>query len=55
VLNLFIAVVVSAMEGQVAAEARAKEAEHAVDEQIVNRMILEEIKELRAELAAMRP
>jgi voltage-gated sodium channel len=55
VLNLFIAVVVSAMEGQVAAEARAKEAEHAADEQIVNRMILEEIKELRAELAAIRP
>lgn len=55
VLNLFIAVVVSAMEGQVTAEARAKEEEHAADEQIVNRMILEEIKELRAELAAMRP
>jgi voltage-gated sodium channel len=54
VLNLFIAVVVSAMEGQVMAEVRAEEAEHAADEQIANRMILEEIKALRAELDAMR-
>jgi voltage-gated sodium channel len=54
VLNLFIAVVVSAMEGQVMAEARAQEAEQAVDEQIANRMILEEIKGLRAEVAALR-
>jgi voltage-gated sodium channel len=55
VLNLFIAVVVSAMEGQVMAEVRAQEEEHAAEEQIANRMILEEIKELRAELAALRP
>jgi voltage-gated sodium channel len=55
VLNLFIAVVVSAMEGQVIAEARAQEEEHAAEEQIANRMILEEIKQLRAELAALRP
>ena len=54
VLNLFIAVVVSAMESEVVAEARAEEAEHAADAQTANRMILEEIKELRAELAAMR-
>jgi voltage-gated sodium channel len=55
VLNLFIAVVVSAMEGQVVAEVRAQEEEHAAEEQIANRMILEELKELRAELAALRP
>jgi voltage-gated sodium channel len=55
VLNLFIAVVVSAMEGQVMAEVRAQEEEHAAEEQIANRMILEEIKQLRAELAALRP
>jgi voltage-gated sodium channel len=55
VLNLFIAVVVSAMEGQVKAEARAQEDERAADEQMVNRMILEELKELRAELVVMRP
>jgi voltage-gated sodium channel len=54
VLNLFIAVVVSAMESQVMAEARAEEAEHAADERYANRMILEEMKVLRAELAAMR-
>jgi voltage-gated sodium channel len=54
VLNLFIAVVVSAMEGQVMAEARAEEAEHAAEEQVANRQILEEIRELRAELAQAR-
>jgi voltage-gated sodium channel len=54
VLNLFIAVVVSAMEGQVMAEVRAEEAEHAADEQTANRMILDEIRQLRAELAEMR-
>ena len=54
VLNLFIAVVVSAMENQIVAEVRAEEAEHAADEQIAHQLILEEIKELRAELAAMR-
>jgi voltage-gated sodium channel len=54
VLNLFIAVVVSAMESQVMAEARAEEAEHAADEQIANRMILDEVRELRAELAELR-
>jgi voltage-gated sodium channel len=54
VLNLFIAVVVSAMESQVMAEVRAEEAEHAADEQVANQMILEEIKALRAELAEIR-
>lgn len=50
VLNLFIAVVVSAMEGQVLEEA----AEQHEEEQIANREILVEIRELRAEIAAMR-
>ncbi|WP_308259489.1 ion transporter [Pseudonocardia sp. H11422] len=54
VLNLFIAVVVSAMEQEVLAEVRAEEAEHAAEEQIANREILAEIRELRAELAALR-
>jgi voltage-gated sodium channel len=36
------------------AEARAEEAEHAADEQVANRMILEEIQVLRAELAELR-
>jgi len=50
VLNLFIAVVVSAMEGQVLEEA----AELHEEEQIANREILVEIRELRAEIAAMQ-
>jgi voltage-gated sodium channel len=54
VLNLFIAVVVSAMEGQVMDEARAEEAEHAAEKQVANRQILEEVRALRAELAEVR-
>ncbi len=54
VLNLFIAVVVSAMENEVVAEVRAEEAEHAAEEQVANKAILEEIRGLRAELAAVR-
>jgi voltage-gated sodium channel len=54
VLNLFIAVVVSAMEGQVMAEAMAEEAEHAAEEQIANREILAELRALRADLAELR-
>jgi voltage-gated sodium channel len=54
VLNLFIAVVVSAMEREVVAEVRAEEAEHAAEEQIANREILAELRALRAELAALR-
>ncbi|MGQ0576820.1 MAG: ion transporter [Pseudonocardia sp.] len=50
VLNLFIAVVVSAMEGQVAEEV----AEQHQEEQIANAQILAEIRELRTELAALR-
>jgi voltage-gated sodium channel len=54
VLNLFIAVVVSAMEGQVMAEAMAEEAEHAAEEQVANREILAELRALRADLAELR-
>ncbi|WP_028937921.1 ion transporter [Pseudonocardia spinosispora] len=54
VLNLFIAVVVSAMEGQVMAETRAEEAAHAAEEQVANRQILAEVQALRAELADLK-
>lgn len=54
VLNLFIAVVVSAMEGEIGAERRAEEAANAADEQIANREILAELRELRSEVAALR-
>lgn len=54
VLNLFIAVVVNAMEREVVDEARAEEAQHAAEEQLANREILVELRELRAEVAAWR-
>lgn len=54
VLNLFIAVVVSAMEGQVAEEVREAEAEQAADDLLTDQQILFELRELRAELAALR-
>ena len=54
VLNLFIAVVVSAMEGQVAEEVREAEAEQAAEELLTDRQILAELRELRAELATLR-
>jgi len=54
VLNLFIAVVVSAMENEVVAEVRAEEAEHAAQEQVALEQILTELRELRAEVAASR-
>lgn len=49
-----IAVVVSAMECQVMADARAEEAAHAAEEQVANREILAELRELRAEVTALR-
>ncbi len=55
VLNLFIAVVVSAMEGEVAAERRAEDAEHEAAAMERDRVLLEEIRALRAEIAALRP
>ncbi|GAA5145347.1 hypothetical protein GCM10023321_03080 [Pseudonocardia eucalypti] len=54
VLNLFIAVTVSAMEGQVMADARAEEAANAAEEQLANREILAELRSLRAELRELR-
>ncbi|MGQ0483310.1 MAG: ion transporter [Pseudonocardia sp.] len=58
VLNLFIAVVVSAMEGQVAeevaAEVREAEAESAAEERAANAEILAELRALRAEVADLR-
>ena len=58
VLNLFIAVVVSAMEGQVADEAREaseiREAEHAAEELLTDQRILAELRALRTELAELR-
>lgn len=54
VLNLFIAVVVSAMEGQVAEEVREAEAEYQAQDALTDREILAELREMRAELAALR-
>lgn len=54
VLNLFIAVVVSAMEGEISAEISAEMEEQHSEEQVANRQILAELRALRAELAALR-
>ncbi|WP_424565432.1 ion transporter [Tamaricihabitans halophyticus] len=54
VLNLFIAVVVSAMEEQVTEEARQEENVHAAEHTAQNEQILTELRELRAELAELR-
>ncbi len=54
VLNLFIAVIVSAMEGEVVAEVRAEETKHAAAEKIALDEIMVELRALRAELAAAR-
>lgn len=50
VLNLFIAVTVSAMESQVSREQR----EHAQEEAAVTREVLAEVRQLRDEVAALR-
>ncbi|MGH3909354.1 MAG: ion transporter [Pseudonocardiaceae bacterium] len=54
VLNLFIAVVVSAMEQQVASEVKADVAEHQREDAVAAATILEEVRALRAELAEFR-
>jgi voltage-gated sodium channel len=54
VLNLFIAVVVSAMEGQVAEEVREAEAEYQAQDALTDQEILAELRGMRAELAALR-
>ena len=54
VLNLFIAVVVSAMEAEVAAERAAEDAEHEAATLERDRILLEELRSLREEVAALR-
>ncbi|MQA07370.1 MAG: ion transporter [Pseudonocardiaceae bacterium] len=54
VLNLFIAVVVSAMEDQMRAEAQQEESRHAAEHSAQNEQILAELRQLRAEVAALR-
>ncbi|MBM7788972.1 ion transporter [Tenggerimyces flavus] len=54
VLNLFIAVVVSAMEEQIADERRAEEAEHDKAERERDQLLLDEVRALRRELADLR-
>jgi voltage-gated sodium channel len=54
VLNLFIAVVVSAMEHQVADEVKAEVHEHQAEDAEAARQIMAELRALRAELAELR-
>jgi voltage-gated sodium channel len=54
VLNLFIAVVVRAMEEQVATEAKADIAEHQREDAVAAAAILDEVRALRAEVAELR-
>jgi voltage-gated sodium channel len=54
VLNLFIAVVVRAMEEQVASDVRAGVAEHQRSDAVAAATILEEVRALRAEVAERR-
>ncbi|MGH3776312.1 MAG: ion transporter [Pseudonocardiaceae bacterium] len=54
VLNLFIAVVVRAMEEQVATEVKADVAEHQRKDAVAAATILEEVRALRSEVAELR-
>ncbi|MGH3901046.1 MAG: ion transporter [Pseudonocardiaceae bacterium] len=54
VLNLFIAVVVRAMEEQVATEVKADVAEHQREDAVAAATILDEVRALRAEVAELR-
>ena len=54
VLNLFIAVVVSAMEGEIAAERAAEDAEQEAAAMERDRVLLNEVRALRSEIAALR-
>ncbi|MGH3912088.1 MAG: ion transporter [Pseudonocardiaceae bacterium] len=54
VLNLFIAVVVRAMEEQIATEVKADVAEHQRKDEVAATAILIEIRALRAEIAELR-
>ncbi|MGH3714306.1 MAG: ion transporter [Micromonosporaceae bacterium] len=53
-LNLFIAVVVSAMEHEVADEMKAEAAEHQREDAAANQLILDELRLLRTEIAELR-
>lgn len=55
VLNLFIAVVVSAMEDQLRDDLREEEAKQTEQQAVANAEILAELRALRAEVAALRP
>jgi voltage-gated sodium channel len=54
VLNLFIAVIVGGMERGVTAEMVEAEEKHAADQAASDRLLLDEIRALRAEVAALR-
>lgn len=54
VLNLFIAVVVRAMEEQVATEVKADVAEHQREDALAAAKILDEVRALRTEIAELR-
>lgn len=54
VLNLFIAVVVNAMQEQVADEMRQEEDAHAAEAQAERRVLLEELRALRCEVGELR-
>lgn len=54
VLNLFIAVIVSAMESQVTDDLAEAEDRHAADQAASDKLILDEVRALRAEIAALR-
>ena len=54
VLNLFIAVVVNAMQDQVADEMRAEEDLHAADASSERAVLLEEVRAMRREVAELR-
>jgi voltage-gated sodium channel len=54
VLNLFIAVVVGGMEDQVTNDLMEAEDRHAADQAATDRIILDEVRALRAEVAELR-
>ncbi|OLF08619.1 ion transporter [Actinophytocola xanthii] len=54
VLNLFIAVIVSGMEKQVTDDLVRAEDQHAADQAASDKLILEELRALRAEVAELR-
>lgn len=54
VLNLFIAVVVNAMQEQVAEELREEEGAHAAEAQAERKVLLEELRALRREVGELR-